>query len=218
MNTFSIRFLAPVMVISTAMVCGCSGQSMESVDSDSAELTNGDRDPGTEGGGRTIERTPVLERVDHAAYGEARSAAAKGAGITKWRLGVVKGDVLVDAISSTRVKGAAFQFRVSQDARGNVSITCQSGHALVLDAGGKLVSNTLDKSEVALFGAVADDFEETRLPEMEVAYMSFWSGLWKAARAALSCASVVITGGTNPIVDAQCIVGIGDLITSSIEN
>jgi hypothetical protein len=32
-------------------------------------------------------------------------------------------EVLVDAISSTRVKGAGFQFRVSQDALGNVSIT-----------------------------------------------------------------------------------------------
>ena len=127
-------------------------------------------------------------------------------------------NVLVSAIATSRTKGAGFQFRLSRDASGNASITCQSGHALVLDAAGKLVSNTLDKSEVALFAAVADDFEETRLPSMEVAYMSFWSGFWKAAKAALSCAAVVVTGGTNPIVDGNCIVGIGDLITSSIED
>jgi hypothetical protein len=198
MNTIAIRLFAPVMALSTAMLCGaCSGPSPEAIAADSAELAR-------------LDTTPGLEKVDHAAFGDARSEGAKGAGVYKWRLGQVGKVVVVDGLNAKG--GIAFQFRVST-VKATTTIATSAGNVLALDGKGQVVKMTLTKIEQKLFAAAAADLDKNSAAEMQVAYLS-WGGFWKAATAALACAAAAVEVGVNPAADAACVISAGDVITS----
>jgi hypothetical protein len=198
MNTIAIRLFAPLMVLSTSVLCGaCSGQAPEDVGAGSAELAR-------------LDRTPGLEAVDHAAFGDARSDGARSAGVSKWRLGQVGRVVVVDGLDAKG--GIAFQFRVGT-VKATTSITTSAGNVLALDGKGRVLKITLTKSEQKLFAAAAADLDSKSVREMQVAYLS-WGGFWKAATAALACAAAAVEVGANPAADAACVISVGDVVTS----
>jgi hypothetical protein len=196
MNTIAIRLFAPVMVVSAAVMCGaCSAPVAEDPDSNAAELSRFD---GTLG----------LEKVDHAAFGEALSPTAKSAGIAQWRVGVAGTDLVVDGVGAKGASG--FQFRISQQ-KGNTVIACNTGNVLILDAKGNVMKMTLTPREQKLFGAAAADLDDSRAPGMKVAYLS-WGGLWHAVHAGFACAAAAVEGGANVVADIDCAVAAGEVL------
>ncbi len=196
MNTIATRLFAPVMVLSAAVLSGaCSAPASEDVDSDSAELAR-------------FDGTLALEKVDHAAFGQALSATAKSEGISQWRVGVTGTDLLVDGLGAKGASG--FEFSVSQQ-KGNTVIACKTGDVLILDAKGNVLKMTLTPREQKLFGAAAADLDDSRAPGMKVAYLS-WGGLWHAVHAGFACAAAAVEGGANVVADIDCAVTAGEVL------